>query len=231
MNHRRGTSTISAGQSPVHKTIAIAIAMAALILAASPLQAQAALPPGSSVLSVQATFLDGKLSASVEGLSPLPCPELASVFADFESMSAFVPGLASSRIVSSGPGWAVIQQSGSLNVGPFSQAFASERKIILDLPSRIDSSSTGRPGEPQLSASTTFSAEGAGCRARYATQVDLPAWAPGSFAESVAKSNAAIQMAAMLREAHRRHGALGASPAPRGAEHPGPGAKSAAPPS
>lgn len=39
---------------------------------------------------------------------------------------------------------AVIQQSGALRFGPLSQAFDSERKVLVASPHRIDSASTGR---------------------------------------------------------------------------------------
>lgn len=201
-------------QPPRLRPLVALLALASLLALAPPVDASEPLPSGSSILYAQAAVLADKLSATVEGFSPVPCPELFSVFADFESMPSFVPGLHASHVVSRGEGWAVIQQSGSLRFGPLSQAFASERKVLISPPSRIESASTGRPGEPQVASTTTFLPDPGGCRTRYSTQIELPAWAPGLVAAAAAKSNAALQMASMLREAHRRHRAISLQPDP-----------------
>lgn len=167
--------------------------------------------PGYRVGEPEAELADGAFKIKAVATLPLPCAKAWEVFTDFEAMPRFLPGLASSRIVSKAGSVLVVEQSGTARYGIFSRSYRSQREVRLDPPSRVSSSSlkSADPDQPEISSQTVFEESGSGaaasCLARYTVEARPKGGIPAGLAASAARSVARANMEAMLRETARRH--------------------------
>lgn len=152
---------------------------------------------------VDVDYRNGRYFAEL--MLPLPAgPAIAlAVLTDFERMSAFMPGLVSSRILSrTGNVWR-IAQTGAATFGPFTLRFDSERRVELSADGRLISQAlTG--SARYLRSEVRFQQRGGATQLNYRLEMEPDQWLPSGVGVPFLRHEIADQFTALLREMNRR---------------------------
>ena len=152
---------------------------------------------------VDVDYRNGRYLAELTVPLPAGMAAALAVLTDFERMPAFMPGLASSRILArSGNVWR-IAQVGTASFGPFTLRFDSERRVELTADGRLISQALGGSAR-YLRSEVRFLQRGGAPYLNYRLEMEPEQWLPSGVGTPFMRHEVAEQFSALLREISRR---------------------------
>lgn len=160
-------------------------------------------PPALADEDVTVDYRAGTYFASLS-LRVAVTPAVAlEVLTDFEHMTAFMPNLTSSRLVSRSANVYRVMQHGKADFGPFSFPFESERRIELMPDGRILAQALSGSTK-SMRSELHYQAAGGGTRIDYRLEVEPERWLPSVLGVNLMRHELAEQFSALAREMLRR---------------------------
>lgn len=154
---------------------------------------------------IEVTRSGGTFLVNAMLFAPVPPREAWAVLTDFDRMSAFVPNLSESRVISRSGDQLVVAQKGVARFGVLSFPFESVREVELHPYDSIRSHNI-RGNISRLDSVTRLSEADGGTRISYRVEVIPGFWFPGFIGEVFLKDEIAEQFDAIAKEMLRRRG-------------------------
>lgn len=148
---------------------------------------------------------EGGLLVHVSLFVEVPPTIAWQVMTDYERMTAFIPDLQESRVVSAPGEKTRVLQKGIAHIGWFSHEYEVEREVELTPETSIRSHGI-RGNMRKLEMDTHLAAEGAGCRINYRGLSIPDFWVPPILGPALVKRQVMQQFSAMAAEMRRRGG-------------------------
>lgn len=126
------------------------------------------------------------------------------VLTDFDHMASFIPNLEASRIVSREDGVFRIAQRGTMDYGPFTFHFESERRVEARQREGVLLSRALSGSAKHMQSEMRLTAEDGGTRIDYRIEMIPGQWVPSGIAGGLLRRQLAEQFSAMAREMMRR---------------------------
>jgi carbon monoxide dehydrogenase subunit G len=153
--------------------------------------------------SVAVDYRNGTYLASLTLRVAAPPALALEVLTDFDHMAEFIPNLASSRTVSRNGNTVVVAQQGTMQFGPLSFPFRSERRVERLADGRLIALALSGSAN-YMRSETRIAAFGAGTRIDYRLELVPGTWLPSTLGAALMRHELAEQFNAVALEIERR---------------------------
>ncbi|MBL8484996.1 MAG: SRPBCC family protein [Rhodocyclaceae bacterium] len=183
--------------------------LAALALGAAPAAADIESQPVPAV-SAQVNHTGPLLIVDVTMHARVPLAIVWEVLTDFEHMTQFIPNLEHSEVTRRDERSVTVKQRGRASYAGLSFGYDSEREILLEPQTRINSRtlSGNLAGARSQSQLTALPGE---VLVTYHAESEPKTWLPPIIGPAAVRNQTELQFRAMLSEMERRHAAQGAT--------------------
>jgi hypothetical protein len=136
-------------------------------------------------------------------VAPVTGREAWRVLTDFDTMSAFVPNLETSRVTARSGERLRVEQTGVARWGPLAHAFKMVREIELE-PMQLVRSHSLAESQMQVQSVTRFASVAEGTEIRHHIEISIDTWMPAALVEPFLRHEVREQFDAVVAEMLRR---------------------------